>query len=63
VQNPGPHGFGRAISLGLDAMYGDAAVASAAQVIVTFNKRDLAAAEDFGIALMTPKEFLLNLPL
>lgn len=39
----------------------EAAVASAAQVIITFNKRDLAAAETFGIALMTPKEFLLNL--
>ena len=26
VQNPGPHGFGRAITLGLDAMHGDAAV-------------------------------------
>ncbi len=26
VQNPGPHGFGRAITLGLDAMNGDAAV-------------------------------------
>ena len=26
VQNPGPHGFGRAISLGLEAMSGDAAV-------------------------------------
>ena len=26
VQNPGPHGFGRAIQLGLDAMTGDAAV-------------------------------------
>lgn len=40
----------------------EAAVASAAQTIVTFNKRDLAAAEDFGIALMTPKQFLLSLP-
>jgi predicted nucleic acid-binding protein len=39
----------------------EAAVASAAQVIVTFNKRDLAAAEDFGIALMTPRQFLLSL--
>lgn len=26
VQNPGPHGFGRAIQLGLDSMTGDAAV-------------------------------------
>jgi dolichol-phosphate mannosyltransferase len=26
IQNPGPHGFGRAISLGLDSMSGDAAV-------------------------------------
>ena len=26
LQNPGPHGFGRAITLGLDAMTGDAAV-------------------------------------
>jgi dolichol-phosphate mannosyltransferase len=26
IQNPGPHGFGRAISLGLDTMTGDAAV-------------------------------------
>ena len=26
MQNPGPHGFGRAITLGLDAMHGDAAV-------------------------------------
>jgi dolichol-phosphate mannosyltransferase len=26
VQNPGPHGFGRAITLGLNAMHGDAAV-------------------------------------
>jgi dolichol-phosphate mannosyltransferase len=26
VQNPGPHGFGRAITLGLDTMTGDAAV-------------------------------------
>lgn len=26
IQNPGPHGFGRAISLGLDSMTGDAAV-------------------------------------
>ena len=26
LQNPGPHGFGRAITLGLDAMNGDAAV-------------------------------------
>lgn len=26
VQNPGPHGFGRAITLGLDSMSGDAAV-------------------------------------
>ena len=26
VQNPGPHGFGRAITLGLDTMNGDAAV-------------------------------------
>jgi len=26
VQNPGPHGFGRAITLGLDSMTGDAAV-------------------------------------
>jgi len=40
----------------------EAAVASAAQTIVTFNKRDLAAAEDFGIALMTPKQILLSLP-
>jgi putative PIN family toxin of toxin-antitoxin system len=40
----------------------EAAAASAAQVIITFNKRDLGAAQTFGIALMTPKEFLLNLP-
>jgi dolichol-phosphate mannosyltransferase len=26
IRNPGPHGFGRAITLGLDAMNGDAAV-------------------------------------
>jgi dolichol-phosphate mannosyltransferase len=26
IQNPGPHGFGRAITLGLDSMTGDAAV-------------------------------------
>ncbi len=26
MQNPGPHGFGRAITLGLDSMTGDAAV-------------------------------------
>lgn len=41
----------------------EAAVAASAQVIVSFNKRDLVAAEHFGIALMTPKEFLLSLPL
>jgi predicted nucleic acid-binding protein len=41
----------------------EAALASSSPVIVTFNKRDLAPAERMGISLMTPKEFMLSLPL
>ena len=40
----------------------EAAMASSSQVIVTFNKRDLAPARKMGISLMTPKEFMLSLP-
>jgi putative PIN family toxin of toxin-antitoxin system len=36
----------------------DLAVESQADFIITYNKRDLRAAEDFGIQLVTPKEFL-----
>jgi putative PIN family toxin of toxin-antitoxin system len=39
----------------------EAAMASSAVVIVSFNKRDLRPAEGFGISLMTPREFLLSL--
>lgn len=34
------------------------AIQSGADVIVTFNKRDLRAAEQFGINLLTPSEFI-----
>jgi putative PIN family toxin of toxin-antitoxin system len=40
----------------------EAAVASSAAAIITFNKRDLEPAKRFGIAVMTPREFLLSLP-
>ena len=43
-----------------DHMVLEAAVASSAECIVTFNKRDLKPAEQFGIELMTPREFLLS---
>jgi putative PIN family toxin of toxin-antitoxin system len=36
----------------------DLAVESQADFIITYNKRDLRAAENFGIQLVTPKEFL-----
>lgn len=36
----------------------DLAVESQADFIITYNKRDLRATEDFGIQLVTPKEFL-----
>jgi predicted nucleic acid-binding protein len=34
------------------------AVQSQSEYIVTYNKADFAGLEDFGIALLTPKEFL-----
>lgn len=36
----------------------DLAVESQADFIITYNKRDLQAAENFGIQMVTPKEFL-----
>lgn len=36
----------------------DLAVECQADFIITYNKRDLRAAENFGIQLVTPKEFL-----
>jgi len=44
-----------------DHMVVEAAVASSAEYIITFNKSDLKPAEAFGITLMTPREFLLHL--
>jgi putative PIN family toxin of toxin-antitoxin system len=41
----------------------EAAVAGSAEYIITFNKKDFRPAESFGITLMTPKEFLLHLPI
>lgn len=36
----------------------DLAVRAQADFIITYNKRDLQKAEEFGITLLTPKEFL-----
>jgi predicted nucleic acid-binding protein len=36
----------------------DLAVVSQSQFIVTFNKKDLQAAQNFGMQLLKPKEFL-----
>lgn len=44
-----------------DHMVLEAAVASSAKYIISFNKNDLKPAERFGIILMTPREFLLDL--
>ncbi len=41
-----------------DDMVLEVAVASAADTIVTFNKRDFARSESFGLGLCTPAEFL-----
>jgi putative PIN family toxin of toxin-antitoxin system len=41
-----------------DDMVLEAAVAGSCEVIVTFNKRDFAGAFQFGIKILTPKEFL-----
>jgi len=38
----------------------EAAVAASAQFIISFNKNDLAAAEGFGIQIVTPREFMLH---
>lgn len=44
-----------------DHMVLEAAMASSAKFIITFNKADLRTAQDFGIDLVTPREFLLGL--
>lgn len=44
-----------------DHMVLEVAMAGSAQFIVTFNKNDLKMASEFGIDLVTPKEFLLGL--
>lgn len=41
-----------------DAHVLEAALASAAPYLLTFNKRDLREAEDFGLQVLTPGEFL-----
>ena len=41
-----------------DEMILEAAVASQCDYIITFNKRDFAGSERFGILAVTPKEFL-----
>jgi predicted nucleic acid-binding protein len=43
-----------------DHMVLEAAVAASAQFIISFNKNDLAAAEGFGIQIVTPREFMLH---
>ena len=44
-----------------DEMVLELAVACAATHLVTFNKRDFAGAETFGIVVLTPEEFLAEL--
>jgi len=44
-----------------DDMVLEVAVASGAEAIVTFNKKDFGAAAGFGIKVLTPKEFLGSL--
>lgn len=41
-----------------DDMVLELAVAGGCDVIVTYNQRDFTRAEEFGIAVLTPKEFL-----
>lgn len=41
-----------------DDMVLELAVAAGCEVIVTYNKRDFAGVEAFGLEVMTPKEFL-----
>ena len=41
-----------------DDMILELAVSAACQTIVTFNKKDFVGVEQFGIEIMTPKEFL-----
>jgi putative PIN family toxin of toxin-antitoxin system len=42
-----------------DDLVMEAAIASNSDFIVTYNKRDLHASQDFGIQCLTPKEFLI----
>jgi putative PIN family toxin of toxin-antitoxin system len=44
-----------------DDMVLEVAVASGAEAIVTFNKKDFEAAKSFGIKVLSPKEFLGSL--
>ena len=44
-----------------DEMVLELAVASAATHLVTFNKRDFAGAAAFGMVVLTPGEFLVEL--
>ncbi|MCP3911636.1 MAG: PIN domain-containing protein [Actinomycetia bacterium] len=39
----------------------EVAVASRSEVIVTFNKRDFVGCERFGIRIVDPREFLLEI--
>jgi dolichol-phosphate mannosyltransferase len=55
IRNPGPHGFGRAITLGLDVMTGDAAV------IFMADESDSAAAESNFIRRNTAHSTLMIL--
>lgn len=41
-----------------DDMVLEVAVASEAQAIITYNRRDFRGAEKFGLEILTPKEFL-----
>ena len=44
-----------------DDMVVEAAVAGGCDSIVTFNSRDFAGVEQFGIRVMTPREFLVEI--
>jgi putative PIN family toxin of toxin-antitoxin system len=46
---------------GKDDMVLELAVASRAECIVTFNRKDFAAARRFGVKVVTPQEFLISL--
>jgi putative PIN family toxin of toxin-antitoxin system len=42
-----------------DDLVMEAAIASSSDFILTYNKRDLRASQEFGIQCLTPKEFLI----